>query len=93
MAFIDQKCLIFTPEEENKLEYTPVSHMESLLPNPSLHARLREHANTQSIGACPLTSMMPFAYGITGLPRLSCCTWRCKCLQLAANGSIRPFLP
>ena len=32
MAFIDQKCLIFTPEEENKLEDTPVSHMESLLP-------------------------------------------------------------
>ncbi|GAX85773.1 hypothetical protein CEUSTIGMA_g13188.t1 [Chlamydomonas eustigma] len=24
MAFIDQKCLIFTPEEENKLEYTPI---------------------------------------------------------------------
>lgn len=24
MSFIDNKCLIFTPEEENKLEYTTV---------------------------------------------------------------------
>lgn len=25
MGFIDEKCLIFTPEEENKFEYTIVS--------------------------------------------------------------------
>jgi len=25
MAFIDQKCLIFTPEDENKIEYSIVS--------------------------------------------------------------------
>lgn len=25
MEFIDAKCLIFTPEEENKLDYTVVS--------------------------------------------------------------------
>jgi hypothetical protein len=24
MGFIDEKCMIFSPEDENKLEYTPI---------------------------------------------------------------------
>ena len=64
MAFIDQKCLIFTPEEENKLEYTPVSHMESLLPcDESRHAQIRNPSVPPGgpPGACPLVSMMPIS--------------------------------
>lgn len=40
MSFIDEHCLVFDDEEENKLEFTKIHNVSDAIANPNLVARI-----------------------------------------------------